>query len=176
MRNKWMVLCAVVLLFSGFSAARAADVAKIGLVDLQRILDTSAAGKAATQEVQKSGEKMEAELKAKSEEINKVKDELDRQAMVMSRDALKEKARDLRIKASDLKDLQQTYAEDFKRKEVQLISQIKADIFKLVEAMGKKEGFTLILEKQESGMMYAPDSLDITDKVIAEYDKTAKKK
>ncbi|MBU2489956.1 MAG: OmpH family outer membrane protein [Proteobacteria bacterium] len=176
MRNKWMTLCAVVLLFAGISAAQAADVAKIGLVDLQRILDTSAAGKAATEEIQKSGEKMEAELKAKGQEIGQLRQDLDRQAMVMSREAYMEKAREIRIRTNDFKEAQQLYADDFKRQEAALIAKIKADVYKIVEEMGKKEGYTMILEKKECGAMYAPDALDITDRIIAQYDKSYQKK
>ena len=42
---------------------------------------------------------------------------------------------------------------------------------KIVGEIGDKEGYTLILEKGTVGLMYYKDSIDITDKVIAAYDK-----
>ncbi|MBW1988091.1 MAG: OmpH family outer membrane protein [Deltaproteobacteria bacterium] len=176
MHKKWMAVCALVFLVFGTSAAYAADVAKIGLVDLQRILDTSLAGKDAAVKIQQSGQEMEATLKKKGQEINELKQELDRQALVMSREAYTEKARELRIKTNDLKQLQQEYMEEFKRQEARLINEIRTEVFKLVEEIGKRGGYTLILERAEAGVMYIPEGADITDRVITEYNKVFKKR
>ena len=47
--------------------------------------------------------------------------------------------------------------------------------------MGKKEGFLVIFEKREAGVLYSPDTIDITDRLIQRYNaifskKAAKKK
>ena len=39
----------------------------------------------------------------------------------------------------------------------------------LVQDIGKKEGYTLIVEKRTGGVVYAPLSIDITDAVIQIY-------
>jgi outer membrane protein len=35
--------------------------------------------------------------------------------------------------------------------------------------MGKKEGFLLIIEKREAGVMYSPNTIDLTDQLIQKY-------
>jgi len=55
--------------FSSFGA----DVAKIGVVDFQRILVTSSAGKASQAEITKQGKAMEAELRKNQEELEEMK-------------------------------------------------------------------------------------------------------
>ena len=50
-----------------------------------------------------------------------------------------------------------------------LVGNLQDGIFKLVEALGKKEGFLLIMEKREGGVMYSPEAIDITDQLIQAY-------
>ena len=47
------------------------------------------------------------------------------------------------------------------------------DLREIVVGIGKKEGFTLILEKSRT--LYVGTAVDITDKVIAAYDKRQNK-
>ena len=52
---------------------------------------------------------------------------------------------------------------------IKLVSRIQTDVVKLVEEVGKKEGFLLIIEKREAGVMYSPSTIDISDKIIQLY-------
>jgi Skp family chaperone for outer membrane proteins len=38
----------------------------------------------------------------------------------------------------------------------------------------EEEGYTVILEKNEAGIIYAPEKLNLTEKVIKKYGETAK--
>jgi len=44
------------------------------------------------------------------------------------------------------------------------MNQLKIDIDEIVQEMGKKEGYLLIINK--FGVIYSPNSIDVTDKVI----------
>ena len=104
------------LLFGFFliTPAFGADVAKIGIVDFQRILDTSSAGKAARAEINKRGKQMEAELKKRGAEIEERRKKFEQESLVMKRDVREQKERELRISINDLKVLQKKYMDDFK--------------------------------------------------------------
>ena len=62
---------------------------------------------------------------------------------------------------------------DLKQKEREMIGRIQSEVNKVVEDIGKKEGFLLILERRECGAVYYPDSIDLTDKVIDAYNRKA---
>jgi outer membrane protein len=55
-----------------------------------------------------------------------------------------------------------------------LINRLKTDIDEIVKEIGKKEGYLLIINK--FGVMYSPDSIDVTDKVIGRLNKKLVKK
>ncbi len=146
-----------------------ADVAKIGIVDFQKILETSLAGKAAQVEISKHGKKMENALKQKQGELQEMKRTMDREALVISREKREEKERAFRINLNDLRTLEKKYKADLGGLNKRLIGNLQDEVFKLVEALGKKEGFLLIMEKREGGVMYSPKAIDITDRLIQAY-------
>jgi outer membrane protein len=158
-----------------------ADVAKIGVVNFQKILEKSDAGKKATAEINKRGKEMESSLKTKGEEIDAIKKKLEREALVMSKEMREQKERDIRISINDFKTLKNKYMADFKQHEARLVRDIQKEVLEIVTEMGKKEGFLIIFEKREAGVLYSPDSIDITDRLIQKYNaifskKTSKKK
>ena len=153
----------------------AADVAKIGVIDLQKILETSAGGKYVQAELKKEKDKMESDLKKKGTDIEKISKRLERESMVMSKEMREEKMREQRIKINDFKTLQKKYRSNLQKLEGDLMNQLKIDIDAIVQEMGKKEGYLLIINK--FGVIYSPNSIDVTDKVIGKLNtKFTKKK
>ncbi len=170
----FLAVMVVVFCSTGFSFA--AGEFKIGIVDFQKVVSTSSPGKIAKKAVDKKGKELENSLKKKGSEIEKLKKDLDRESLVMTKEKFLEKQRDIRIKINDFKTLKASYAQQFKQMEARSITKIKKDVLDIVRKIGKKEGFKLIVERNETGAMYYPESMDITDKVIKEYNKTAVKK
>ena len=159
----------------GFSAY-AADVAKIGVINFQRILEASSAGKYAQAEINKRGKKMESDLKKKEAEIEVIKKRLEREALVMSKEMREEKQREIRININDFKLLEKKYMNEFKAFENRLVQRIQKEVVGLVSKMGKSGGYLLIIERRTGGILYFPKSVDVTDKLIQKYNVTFAKK
>jgi outer membrane protein len=94
---------------------------------------------------------------------------MEREALVMSKEMREEKERQGRILVGDFKSLQNKYKNDFQELEAKLVKQMEEDVFRIVGDIGKKQGYLLILEKMEAGVVYAPAAIDITPKVISQY-------
>ena len=153
------------------SFAGAADVAKIGVVDFQKVLQNSSAGKYAQAEINKKGKEMEAELAKKGADIEERKKQLERESLVMSKEMREQKQREIRIQINDLKVMQQKYTREFKAFENRLVQRIRKDVIKIVEGIGKSEGYLLIVEKKTGEVIYTPNTVDITDAFIKNYNK-----
>ena len=170
-------IMAAALLLVGFSVApgRCADVAKIGIIDFQRILDVSIQGKAAQDEINNKGKQWEATLKKKGDEIQEAQKNFERESLVMSKEQRAERERDIRIQIGDFQKMQQEYGNAARQLQFEHIQRIRNQVEGLVVEIGKKEGFLLIIESKEAGVVYAPESVDITDRVIKQYDASAAK-
>ena len=167
-----MVFSVCLFVASSFGA----DVAKIGVVNFQTILEKSDAGKKAMAEINKHGKELEESLKKKGKEIDAIKKKLEREALVMSKEMREEKEREIRISTNDLKILQNKYTADLRQLEAKLVRDIHKEVLEIITEIGKKEGFLVIFEKREAGVMYSPDTIDITDRLIQKYNSIFSKK
>ena len=154
-------------------SSNAADVAKIGVVNFQKIFKNSNAGKALQAELKSQFNKMQAELEKVKSEIEEIQKSIERQATVMSKDVREEKKRDLQIKIYDFKNLEKKYRSELRKDERNKLMSIQEKALKIAQEIGKKEGYLIIIDK--SVTIYAPKTLDITDKVIQEYNAVYKK-
>ena len=168
MRNRKSNIILIVCFFSllWLDSVNAADVAKIGVANMQRVLETSNAGKSAQEQIKKQKDQMEQELKQKGGEIEELRKQLERESMVMSKEKREEKDREIRIKLNDFKSLQKRYRTQLQNLEKKLVNQLLKDVSTLVEEIGKKEGYLLIINN--TGVMYSPGSINITDRLIKE--------
>ena len=156
------------LLFLVSMPCFAADVAKLGVVNIQKILRPSAAGKNAKAELSKHAREREATLNEKKTEIQKLQETLERESLVMSKDKRDEKEREIRIKVNDIKVLKNKFEKDLKVLENRVVQQIQKEFESLAQDIGREEGYLLIVTNQT--VIYAPNSIDITDELIQKYD------
>ena len=166
-----MLVAGVLVLTLGSLNGFCADVAKIGTVDSQKIVDKSAAGKAASNKMQREGQKMESDLSKLSDEIKELKQIVDQEdnAGVLTKTAIEEKKWELSRKMEELKALKKRYDRKLQSMQMQLINQLRKDVAQIISDYGKKEGYLLIVENLS--VLYAPQTLDITDQIIQIYNK-----
>ncbi len=160
------------LLFGMAAAAtgQAAEPPRIGIVDLQRCLNESRMGKKYKAEFTAEADRRKAELEKEEAELKALREELEKQGLVLSETARAEKEREYREKLEAFKRRFQESQRALQRKDQELTRRILKDLQKVIRDLGEREGYTLILERQESGILFAPDALDITDRVIELYD------
>ena len=101
--------------------------------------------------------------------IDELEKRLKREALVMSRKMREDKEREFRIKANDFKMLQNKYRAELKELDFKIVKRMRQELLDIVEEMGKKEGYLLILEKREGGVLYYPTEIDITDTLVRKY-------
>ena len=168
MRKKHLVITlAAAVVLTAAANCFAADVAKIGILDPQRVLETSSAGKSAQTQIKAVFNTKEQELQKRGSEIMELEKQLKREAMVMSQEKRDDKSRELKIRKVELDDLRKKYTRELKELEKQIIGRIQEDIMTLTRDLGKEEGFLLIINKPV--VLYNPTSIDITDKLIQRY-------
>jgi outer membrane protein len=108
-RKYGLIFLVFFLSFFGFGSAHAADVAKIGILNMQRVLSASDPGKAAQAEIKTQRDKMLKDLKEKGTEIDALGKQFERESMVMSKEKREEKEREYRIRINDFKSLEKRY-------------------------------------------------------------------
>jgi outer membrane protein len=167
-----VILAAFIILFTVLKltyATHAADVAKIGVIDVQKIIKTTSIGKSAKAELEKIKKNIEADLNKRKTEIEDAKHSVEREVMILDKNALEEKKRELRIMVNDYKAVQQKYRIEFQQHTIRLNRRITKEIIALAEKIGRKGGYYLIIDKQKAGVMYSPEAADITDDILQQF-------
>lgn len=168
-----ILMVSVVFMLLANTIGFCADVAKIGTVNFQKIFDNSTTGKQVREEINQEGKRMETDLKQKGEEIKALEQLLERDAGVMSKDARDEKKWQLDRKIDDVKALKRKYDRQIQELQVRLVNQVRKDVLGVIQSYGKKEGYLLIIE--DISVVYAPQAIDVTDKIIQLYNEESKK-
>ena len=159
---KKMVFLIVLLMF----AATPALAQKIAYVDLQKALNMSTAGQKAKEEISGKFESYQDELNSRQEELKKLKDDLEKQAILLSEDARAQKERDFQRKLKDFQRFAKDVEEELQQKDAFHTRQILEEIGGIIETIGKRDGYTVILERTESSVLYGDPTVDLTDQVI----------
>ena len=174
------MLTRIVLLVSVFVCCcvlpvSAADF-KIGYIDLQKALNQSEAGKSAKDKIAQRVKDHETNIEARQKELKKLKDDIDKQGLLLSEDARAAKERDYQQKLKEFQRLTKDAQEEVQQKDSDFTRQILEDLSKVIQEFGAREGFSMILEKTESAVLYADDKSDLTERVIRAYDASRSKK
>ncbi len=161
-----MVALIAVLLFVTPALAET----KIGYVDLQKALNLSKAGAQAKSDISNLVKKYEGEFKSKQEALQAKGSELQKQGVLLSDTAKAEKERDYQKEMRELQRFQNDVKEELKQKDSEYTKRILDELFVVLQKIGKDEGYTMIIEKNEGAVIFADDSIDLTDALIKAYD------
>lgn len=147
--------------------------ARVAVIDVNKVLMSSTAGKASYEKLKKLQEERIARAKKMDEEAAALDREINEKKISLS----EEKLADLTKQLSDKKIAMTRFAQDADRevgeardKELQ---GLEAKIKPVIDAVGKEMGLAAIFNKFESGLVYASDAIDITDTVVKRFNETA---
>ncbi len=158
---------AVALVFAASSVARAE--LKLGYVDLQRALQEVEEGRAAKARLQGMVEAKQKEIDREQEGLRKEKELLDKQASAMSEDARVQRQTELQKKIVELTQKLEKGRQDMGTKERSELQAIFAKMDPIIASLAQREGMTMVFEKTDSGLVFAPPSLDLTNELVRLY-------
>jgi outer membrane protein len=157
------------LLASVAVTARAQADAKIAVVDLQRALNETEDGRKAKGQLKKLFKQRQDILDKRQTEIKGMKDSIEKQRNVLQRNVLQKKLEDYQKAFVELQTKYVEYQRELAKKEAELTKVIIARMENILRRIGQAEGYTLIMERNESGVVWVPANLDLTDVVIQKY-------
>lgn len=159
--------------FMAVSVHAHADV-KIGFVDMQKAIQETAAGKKAKKELEEDFNKKKKELEKKEADIKKMGEDFEKRSMAMNEDARMKKQNEIQ---GEMRKYQENAAKsqmEIQKRERELTQPIVTRLHDILDNIARKEDFTVILEKTENSVMFAKKDIDLTDRIVKEYDSSKK--
>ena len=164
----------------GFASAQD----KIGLVDIQRVMQESKEGKKALAKLQESAKRLQNELNSRAQalqrseqNLRKMQAELRQKSLLFSEDVRRQKEDELLQKQREfargregLVRFRREAEDDFNRERVRSTQKIRREIRDVVVRIGKSDKFTLVLERNNFLLYFDSQRIDLTDRIIKAYD------
>lgn len=163
---KKMMIALSLLLAASFAQAES----KIGFVDMQKAIQTTAAGKKAKAELEGEFNKKKKDLEKKEADLKKMGEDLEKKKSVLSEEALGKKQAEFQEEMLKYRDVVGKSQVEIQKKERDLTAPILEKMRKVIAKIAKDKGLTMVLENSQM-VLYAVPEADMTDEVIKAFDK-----
>lgn len=160
----------VLIIIGGLLIGRvySADI-KIGWVDMRKAAEESNAGKEAKKMLTEQAEKLQRLANEKGKELQDMKESLDKQGLMLDPGVRAAREKYLQTKLRDYQRWSEDVQKDLDQKRIQMETNVSSGLLKVVQEIGAKEGYTIILNNQ-SIVLFGSKFTDLTDLVIKAYD------
>jgi outer membrane protein len=145
---------------------------KIGVINVERLVQESALGKEAFNRVKKVNDQKKEEGDKLSKDLREMEQKLADQGSAMAEDKRDALQKSYQEKAIAFKRFQDDATRDLEAAQKKELSELERRVFPVINQVGKERGYTLIFNKFQSGLVFADDAVDITDEVLKVFNTT----
>jgi outer membrane protein len=144
--------------------------AKIAYVVLQRIVNESAEGKAASGQIQALQQKKATELNDKNKQLQTIQQRLEKEGSVMNATTQADLTKQAEKLNVEIQRFTQDAQQEIQDLQNQLQSQFQQKIDPIIAQIGAEKGLHFIFNGPDSGLVWADTGLDISADVIKKLD------
>jgi outer membrane protein len=142
---------------------------KIAVVDMQRAMNETEDGRKAKVQLKKIFEERQKTLDKQQNDLKAMKENLEKQRDVLSREVLAKKFEEYQKAFGELQTTYMEFQRELQSKEGELTKGIIERMQRIMRRVGQSDGYTLILERSEGGVVFVPINYDLTDLLIQRY-------
>jgi outer membrane protein len=144
--------------------------AKFAYINIQRVANESAEGKAATAKVKALNDKKVAELGEKNKALQANQDKLSKSGSVLSEAVRGQLEKEIERQQVEIQRYTQDAQAEVQELQQELQGQFQQKLVPIIEAMGREKALQMIFSQIDSGLVWADSALDITADVIKRFD------
>jgi outer membrane protein len=174
MKSMTTVLAFLFAVSAAGTVAHAAEDVKIATVDLQKALQSVDAGKKAKAQLEKEFNTKSKEFQAERNSLTKAIEEFRKQSLALSEEARTKKQNEIQERGMKLQEATQRSQTELQQKEHDLTAPILTKLRGIITDLAKQKGYSMVLEKSDTTVIYSLDKDDLTDGVIDAFNKANK--
>ena len=148
--------------------------AKVAYIDLQRIAQSSAEGKAAATKIQALQKQKLGEIQEKNKQVEDLKKKLETGGTVLSDQARTQIEKDIDRTTRELQFMQQNAQADAEALERELNTEFQRKLNPIVEQIAKEKGLHMLFSIRDSPVVWVDTGLDLSEEVIKRFDASSK--
>lgn len=153
------------------SSAMAATEVKIGVVDIPKAIQETKEGKKIKKQLEDDYNKRKSDLEKRAKDITKMQEDFEKKSLVLSEEARAKKMMEIDKEKAQYMELREKNMQDLAKKDRDLSQPMIKKLNEVISDIAKKQGFTVILHKNDQNLVWASKEVDITDEVIKALEK-----
>lgn len=160
----------MLIVLSMLMTASLAHAEKVGVVDMQKAIQSTAVGKKAKGELEGEFNKKKKELEKKEADLKKMGEDLEKKKSVLSEEALGKKQAEFQEEMLKYRDVVGKSQVEIQKKERELTAPILEKMKKVIAKVAKDKGYSVVIENSQM-VLYAVPEADLTDDVVKAFEK-----
>lgn len=161
----WLLLLPV---FAAVSFAQQASL-PVAVIDVQRVVEESAAGREAMARLRKLQEEKVAQGRKLTEDLANLRRQLETQRVTLSEEKIAQLQKQIEDKQVELQRFQDDAQSELEQARNKELGALEKQIMPIINELGKEKKLALIFNKFQSGLVFADDAVDITDEVLRRF-------
>lgn len=157
-QSGWAIMVAALL-----AAPAYAETTQVAFVNVPKLLEKAPQAVAANKRLEKEFEPRNRALVEQREQLRELEDQLAREGVTMSETQLRSLEREIRDRKREIRRSQEEYREDLNIRRNDELRKLQKRVYDAIVALAKEQHYDLVVG---DGVIYAGDSVDITDKVL----------
>jgi outer membrane protein len=149
--------------------------AKVGIINIQEAIIRTKDGQKAANDLQGKFQPKKNEIDRMNNEIEQLRSQLSRGANTMSEEQKQKLMREIDAKTKSLQRETEDAQAELDQEQQRIMGELGQRIMAVIDKYAQDNGYTLILDvsSQQSPVLYASNSINITDEVINLYDRNS---
>lgn len=177
MRRGWRIVSCFVLLWvlvGGCATTAGSDrtETRVAVVDPQRLLSDTSAGKKARETLASFAKNRQALVELEERELRRMEEDFLKQSSVLSAGAKREREEQFRRKMAEYQQKVGELNREVQDKQKEVLDEFREKIEGVVATVAKRLGFRVVVDRGRGGpTLYFDEAVDISAQVIEEFDK-----
>jgi len=169
MKNTVVLALAFLVAASAAAVAQEAPKLSVAVIDVQQVVNESAAGKETMNRLRKMQDDKVAEGRKKADELDALRKQVATQRATLTEAKiveLEKQIEDRQVELQRFSDDTKQFLADAQRRE---LDALEKQIMPIINELGRELKIQLIFNKFQSGLVYADDAADITEQVVRRF-------
>jgi outer membrane protein len=162
------------VLVMGMTLTAQAQQGKFAIINIQGAIISTKDGQAAAAKLNSETAPKKKQLEQRQNEINALQDQLNKGQNTMSDSAKADLYKNIEAKKKSLQREVEDAQADLEAEQNKILQQLGAKVMAVIERYAKDNGYTMVVDvgSQNTPVIYASPSIDITKEIIELYDKS----
>ncbi len=143
---------------------------RMAVIDVQRLLFDSKVGQEAVEVLRNLREQKQAEAQTHQSEITALRDRLAEGRLSLSEDRLAELEKQVEDKLIDYQRFQDDAERALQEGQENAFGKIERDVMPIINQVAVELDYSVIFNKFQSGLLFASETIDITDTILERFD------